>query len=335
LNTFLVFKLTTDPEALKSASDAVLAALGKAHSASILPGVLTVRAGLREELQSFVDASGLPFATMFGDKSTLEEQQPAYIGMYDGKLVEEPVREFVESCDCVFVIGALMTDFNTGAFTAHLDPERTIDIRHHHTLVGSKVYPNVEMREILAELTGHVTKRTRKPSLKPGSLGAIAGRGSDPITADALYSRWANFLKPNDILITETGSSSMGLGFAPMPNSVTFHNQTLWGSIGWATPASFGAAVAAPNRRVVLVTGEGSHIVYNDLASWRYSELPHALGCEGWFTARVTTCWEFDKALKAAADENSAAYIEVVTDKYAASPFAMKLHENVKTLCRS
>ena len=27
----------------------------------------------------------------------------------------------------------------------------------------------------------------------------------------------------------------------------------------WATPAALGAAVAAPDRRVVLITGEGSH----------------------------------------------------------------------------
>jgi indolepyruvate decarboxylase len=360
---------TSDPEALKSATDAILAALGKAHSACILPGILTVRAGLREELQSFVDASGLPFATMFGDKSVLEEQQPAYIGMYDGKLMDESVREFVESCECVLVIGAMMTDFNTGAFTANLDPNRTIDIRHHHTRVGSKIYPNVEMRDILAELTRPVTKRTAKPSIKPGSNGAIAGRGNDPIKSDALYSRWANFLKPNDILIAETGTSSMGLGFSLLPKGATFQNQTLWGSIGWATPAAFGAAVAAPNRRVVLVTGEGSHQLtaqeisqfarrglkpvvfvlnnsgylierllctnpdstYNDLAQWRYAELPRALGCEGWFTARVTTCEEFDNALKAAEDGNSGAYIEVVTDKYAASPLSMKIHENVKT----
>jgi len=25
-------------------------------------------------------------------------------------------------------------------------------------------------------------------------------------------------------------------------NGVTFHSQTLWGSIGWATPAAFGVA---------------------------------------------------------------------------------------------
>jgi indolepyruvate decarboxylase len=52
-------------------------------------------------------------------------------------------------------------------------------------------------------------------------------------------------------------------------------------------------------------------------------------------TARVTTCGEFDKALKVAEDGNRAAYIEVVTDKYAASPLSIKIHENVKTFYRS
>jgi indolepyruvate decarboxylase len=98
-----------------------------------------------------------------------------------------------------------------------------------------------------------------KVSDKAVSLGTEVGSGSDPITVEALYHRWGNFLKPNDILVVETGTSSMGLGFATLPKGVTFHNQTLWGSIGWATPAAFGAAVAAPDRRLVLVTGEGSH----------------------------------------------------------------------------
>jgi TPP-dependent 2-oxoacid decarboxylase len=28
-----------------------------------------------------------------------EEQQPYYVGMYDGRLMDESVRSFVESCD--------------------------------------------------------------------------------------------------------------------------------------------------------------------------------------------------------------------------------------------
>ncbi|MGA9155032.1 MAG: hypothetical protein WBZ36_30990 [Candidatus Nitrosopolaris sp.] len=102
-----------------------------------MPGILAVRAGVRDALQSFVDASGLPFATMFMDKSVLEEQQPAYIGMYDGKLMDESVRAFVESCDLVLNIGAMMTDFNTGAFTAHLQASVTYNsqLRSTHTCI--------------------------------------------------------------------------------------------------------------------------------------------------------------------------------------------------------
>ena len=137
-------------------------------------------------------------------------------------------------------------------------------------------------------------------------------------------------------------------------------------------PAAFGAAVAAPGRRVVLVTGDGSHqltaqeigqfgrlglkpivfvlnndgylierllckepaIAYNDIAPWRYSELPHALGCDGWLTARAATCAELDAALAAAGRAESGVYIEVVTDAYAASPLALKLHDAVKNSLR-
>jgi indolepyruvate decarboxylase len=209
-----------------------------------------------------------------------------------------------------------------------------------------------------------------QPPIQPASLGPIVGKGSDAITAEALYPRWANFLKPNDILFTETGTSAMGLAFALMPKGATFHNQALWGSIGWATPAAFGASVAQRDRRLVLVTGDGSHqltaqeisqfgrsglkpivfvlnnngytierllsrnpdSVYNDVAAWTYSEMPSALGCKGWLTARVGTCGELDDVLKAAQQTNSGAYIEVVTDTYVAPPLAQKLHESVATL---
>ncbi|MBV9013027.1 MAG: hypothetical protein JO272_13435 [Pseudonocardiales bacterium] len=73
-------------------------------------------------------------------------------------------------------------------------------------------------------------------------------------------------------------------------------------------------------------------IAYNDVASWRYSEIPYALGCDDWFTARVTTCSEFDEALSRAGQDGVAAYIEVVADTFAAPPMSLKLHENVKML---
>src|SRR6201993_3261237 len=358
---------TSDLEALAAATDAVTAAVNNASQACVLPGVLLRRLDLQGAAAAFVDATGLPFATMFADKSVLGEDHPSYIGMYAGRLMNEPVRAFVESCDVVVMIGAMLTDGNTAGFTARLDPDKTINIGHHRTTVGATVYRNVEIADILAQLSGRITNRPQRPGLAAGTLGPIVGSGDDPITAETLYPRWANFFRPNDVIMTDTGTSSLGLAFAQLPKGADFHNQTLWASIGWATPAAFGAAIGAPDRRLILITGEGSHqmtaqeisqfgrrglrpivfvlnnsgylserllckdptIAYNDIAAWNYAELPHALGCQGWFTARVSSCGVLDDALKTADQADGAVYIEVMTDAYEAPPMYKKLHEHV------
>jgi indolepyruvate decarboxylase len=354
---------------LEAAANAIVEALSCARTACVLPGILVARTCQRAAMKALIEASNLPFATMFMAKSVLDEQHPNYLGMYDGALMNPEIRDFVEGCDQVLSVGSVMSDLNTGAFTARLDPSRTIFVRHHRTEVGGRTYSNVEAGELLAVLAERLPKR-EWPRIQPRSPAPVVGRGCDPISAEALYPRWANFLRPDDVLIAETGTVSMGLGFARLPRGATFHNQTLWGSIGWATPAAFGAAAAAPDRRVVLVTGDGAHqftvqeisqfdrlglkpiifvlnndgylierllckvpaIAYNDIARWRYAELPQALGCSGWFAARATTCGELDLAMEQAARLGKAAYIEVVTSAYAASPLAAKLHNAVNTL---
>lgn len=360
---------TSDPEKLEAAVGAILAALDAAGTACVLPGVVIHRCGLVGEMQTIIDRSGLPFATMFMDKSVLNERQPGFVGMYDGAIMTEDVRAFVEGRDLVLVIGSLATDFNTGAFTSRLDPARTITVAHHHVQVGGKTYDNVELAEVLQALARRVAKRDW-PHMAATCLGGKVGGGDEPLTVEALYPRWAEFLKPGDLVVAETGTVSMGLGFALMPKDARFYNQTLWGSIGWATPAAVGAAAAAPDARVVLLTGEGSHqltvqeigqfaqlglkpvifvlnnngylierllckdpeIAYNDLAPWNYTALPHAFGCADWFTARVTTCAELDAALAEAGKGERAAYVEVVTDTYAASPLARRLHDALKAI---
>ena len=359
----------SDPSALKAAVNAVVAELDGSGRACILPGILVSRLGLNAQATDLVKASGLPFATMFMDKCVLEESLPNYIGMYDGRLMNEEVRAFIEGCDLVLGIGARLTDFNSGAFTARIEHSKSVNILHHSVRVGEAVYNNVEMKDMLTALAAKVTRRDLKVTKAPG-LGKPVGSRDEKITVEYLYPRWEAMLRERDILITDTGSSSMGLAFANMPKGSTFHNQSLWGSIGWATPASFGVALAAPDQRTVLITGDGSHQLtaqeisqfyrfglkplifvlnnegylierllcknpdsyYNDLAKWNYHKLPEALGCEGWLTARVTTCGELDDIITKAESSGTGAYIEVVTDRYAAAPLAQKLHESVASL---
>jgi indolepyruvate decarboxylase len=359
----------SDPGTLAEAVDASAAQLAGAKTAAILAGYLIPRLGCTQEATALVEATGLPFATMFMDKTALDETHPQYIGMYDGRIMNPEIREFIEGCDCVLNLGALWSDLNTGAYTANLDPARIIGVMHHSLRVGHALYPNVEMCDTLQALAKKVsTKQVAAP--KVHGLGEPKGSPGDKITPDYLYPRWEKFFKEGDLVIAETGTVSMGLAFARMPKGSVFYNQTLWGSIGWATPAALGAGLAAPHRRTILITGEGAHqftaqelsqfcryglkpiifclnnqgylierllckepmIHYNDLAPWNYHQLPGALGCADWFTARVATNGELEAAMQQAESCGTGAYIEVVTDQMAASPLAMKLHDAMQIL---
>lgn len=355
----------SDPDTLDTVVEAIVDAVSGSKIACILPGIMVSRFGLKDQVAAVVEASGLPFATGLMDKCVLDEAHPNFVGMYDGKLMNEEVRAFVEGCDCVLCIGAMATDFNTGSFTANIDRSKSINIMQHHVRVGAAIYDNVEMKDVLAALIEKLPQSTDEQGPTAHGLGEPVGKPVDEITVEYLYPRWQQMLKPGDVLIAETGTCSMGLGFAQMPQGSTYQNQTLWGSIGWATPAAFGAAMAAPNRRTILITGDGSHQLtaqevsqfhrfglkpiifvlnnsgylierlickdpesyYNDIAEWHYDQLPHALGCDGWFTTRVTTCGELDEAITTAESCGTGAYIEVVTDKYAASPMAKRMQE--------
>ena len=125
----------TDQVALEAAVAAIADALNAAKSACILPGIMIPRCGLGAEAIAVVEASGLPFAAMFMDKSALDETHPQYVGMYDGKLMNEEIRAFVEGCDCVLGIGAMLTDFSSGAFTARIDRLKSINIMHNSVRV--------------------------------------------------------------------------------------------------------------------------------------------------------------------------------------------------------
>jgi TPP-dependent 2-oxoacid decarboxylase len=70
------------------------------------------------------------------------------------------------------------------------------------------------------------------------------GNPSDPITVEAMYDRYRDFLRPNDQIVIENGSSSTGITALPLPEGAQIHSQSLWGSIGWATCGGCGSPAA-------------------------------------------------------------------------------------------
>lgn len=342
--------LTSDPRHLDQAVTAILASLEGANTAVALPAFTIARYGLQDSVKAFITKSGMPYASTPMDKATLTEASRQFVGMYNGLLSTPGTAAIVESAEVLLNIGGVVfADFNTFGWTDNIEPQKMITIAPDHVDINGRTYGPVSMADVIAELT----ERTPTFEFEPAAAVVsppLPGEPDDKISSGTVYPRIKEFLRPNDIVFCETGLVVPAMSPMPFPDNAVYHNQTLWGSIGWATPAAFGASLADPSRRTILITGDGSHQLtaneigvmgrygsqlkvivmnnglyaveeflameagheYNVLAPWNYAEIPAAMGCKGWYTSRVCTVAEFDAALSAAAAHDGAAYIEVV-----------------------
>ena len=360
-------EIVSDPDALAEVTELLAGRIAKAESPVTLVGSLIGRYELRDLARRLIEKTGTPFTTMFMGKGTLSESHPNFIGVYNGRILADDVREYVEDSDLVLSLGTVMSDINTGAFTTNIDRSRDVRIQPGKVVIGQATYHQVYMEDVLSALVDAAGEQTRAIPFRPSGLGDPQGAPEEPVTPGYMYPRLEQFFRPGDIIMAETGTASMGLVTAKLPDSAVFFNQTLWGAIGWATPAAFGAAMARPDERTVLITGEGSHqltvqeisqfgrfglnpvviclnnngylierllcedpyIYYNDLAQWNYHKLPDAFGMEDWECFRAATNGQLDTALTRAGETDSGVYIEIVTDTMAASDMALALNRLV------
>jgi indolepyruvate decarboxylase len=342
--------LKSNEASLKKAVAAITERLKSAKSVVVLPAFTISRLGLQKKARQAIEALGCPFATTSMEKCIIDESHPQFAGMYSGVLSPKETREIVEGAEVVIDLGGIsLNDETTTGFTTRLDPARFISVGLNDVRIGGQVFGNVRLADTLAALAKFESGAPRYKRTPAGNP-SINGKPSDKITMEALYPRYAKFIQSRDNVVLESGSSSFGVPPMTLADDVQVHIQMLWGSIGWATGATLGIALADPNRKTILITGEGSHQLtaneignmgrfganpiilclnndgymveralepnpdwsYNDLAKWRYADVPHALGCTDWFTARVETLGELDAALKAARESKSGAYIEVI-----------------------
>lgn len=349
----------SDRRELDAALAAISARIDAAEKTILFPAYTIGRYGLGGQFEELLAASGFPYVCAPIGKAVISESHPQYLGMYTGLTSAPDVGAAVQGADLVIDLGGVIfADLNTSAWTDLLDPAKTVRVEIDRVVIGQDVYSNVALGDVVAGLTQELAAReTRRPAespsptLSPDDGGAVASvDAADPLSSAVFYPRLQQFLREGDILVAETGLCTTQLGGLRLPKDASFLGQVLWGSIGWATPAAFGAAVAAEDRRVVLVTGDGSHQLtanelgamgrrgvtpvifvlnngvfgveefvsptqghqYNDLAPWNYADVPAAMGCADWYCVRVSTVGELDAALAAVARAETAAYIEVV-----------------------
>jgi indolepyruvate decarboxylase len=335
---------TFDPAVLEEAVAECLEKLNRAERPMIIAGVEIHRFGLQRQVLQLAEEAKIPVAATILGKSVIGEKHPLYVGIYEGAMGHQQVTEYVEQSDCVLLLGAFMTDINLGIYTAQLDIGRCIyatseqlQISHHH-------YPNIPLEQFLDRLVAARPApkvRTIPEELHPKSMDADDAFDSEaPLRVSRLMARINQQLDENTIVIADIGDSLFAASELVVHQSTEFISPAYYTSMGFSVPAALGACVARPDKRVLVVCGDGAFQMtgtelstlvrhgfnpivivldnhgygtervlqpdswaYNEIHPWAYHQLPLIYG--GGRGYLVETEQQFSQALERAWQETS------------------------------
>lgn len=357
------------PKALESVVTAALELIENSKFPVILGDVLIKRHGVREEFTKLIEKSRFPVSNLLMGKGLIEAENKMYLGTFLSIYENLNSYNALGDSDCVISIGVINSDLNTYRSGLPFKPADFIEIQSDYTIVQNTRYENVLMKDVLDALAERITARDIKLPEKTPSFHQLTEADDTQLSSKYIYPRIQEFLRPNDMIFVETGIIPHGFAPTRLPKNTEVNTQTLWGSIGWATPAAFGGQMADKARRTVLLTGEGSHQLtateissmmrqklkpivivfnnagytierilsndpwdsFNDIAKWDYSKLPQVFDGDVWITQARTNA-EFDKALKQAEIEQKSrmCYIEIFTGQMDLPFLTSKIAESIK-----
>lgn len=214
--------------------------------------------GLHSELEQFVNQTHIPVAQLSLGKGAFNEENEHYLGIFDGSIAEENVKNYVNQSDAILNIGAKLTDSATAGFSFEFDIDDVVMINHNYFKMNETISEQVALPHLIKGLMSISYKNKSEFPKYQRPKEHDYQVDHEPLTQATHFKMMQDFLQLDDILIAEQGSSFFGAYDLALYKDNTFIGQPLWGSIGYTLPATLGTQIAAPHRRNVLLIGDGS-----------------------------------------------------------------------------
>ncbi|HGG5777562.1 TPA: alpha-keto acid decarboxylase family protein [Salmonella enterica] len=297
---------------------------------ALLADFLAGRFGLRPLLQRWMAETPIAHATLLMGKGLFDEQHPNFVGTYSAGASSKEVRQAIEDADRVICVGTRFVDTLTAGFTQQLPAERTLEIQPYASRIGETWF-NLPMAQAVSTLRELCLECAFAPP-PTRSAGQPVRIDKGELTQESFWQTLQQYLKPGDIILVDQETAAFGAAALSLPDGAEVVVQPLWGSIGYSLPAAFGAQTACPDRRVILIIGDGAAQLtiqemgsmlrdgqapvilllnndgytveraihgaaqrYNDIASWNWTQIPPALNA-----AQQAECWRVTQAIQLA-----------------------------------
>jgi thiamine pyrophosphate-dependent acetolactate synthase large subunit-like protein len=250
--------------------DELVAALAKAERPVLLTGSGIIWSQAWEEMQAFVDATGIPFYTTPQGRGVVPEDHPCCFPAARSTAFRDADLIAVVGTRLNYIVGHLAPPrFSADATIARIDIDveeisesaRAVDIG----IVADAKTALGQLNQAIAGKVDPAQYDHWRRALAEKEASKRAGPGSNslsdavPIHPLRLCEEVKNFMDRDAILVVD-GQEILNYGRQSLPTYAPGHrlNSGPFGTMGVGLPFGLGAKVAKPDTQVIVVHGDGS-----------------------------------------------------------------------------
>jgi acetolactate synthase-1/2/3 large subunit len=268
--------------------DTLAHALAAARHPVLYLGGGVITSGAADLARTLAHRLSAPVVCTLMALGAVPPDDPLFMGML-GMHAAKGTNFLLEEADLLLAIGARFDDRATGkvaefcphAWIAHIDVDAAEIGKIKPALLGLVGDAADILRRLLDRLPPqeHPAWRDRATGLRAAHPLRHPPRAEDPLHPVNLCRFLGEILPPDTIVTTDVGQHQMWVAQAyPVRRPRTLLTSGGLGTMGFGLPVAIGAALAAPGRRVVCVSGDGSILMnIQELATLAELGLPVAV----------------------------------------------------------
>jgi indolepyruvate decarboxylase len=273
----------SDPDNMAEALAEVAQWIASAKKPVILAGVEMARFDLGVRMAKFAERTNIPIATTLLSKSVIPEKHPLYLGVYSGNLSQKGVQEAVEESDCLIKFGSIAADVSVKNVVACTVEE--LCVKNHS-------YKNVQFSDFVRAICALETPK--KSTVFQSMLSdkkAVFQQEKKKITTERLFQKINSILDDTMLVVADVGNALYGAEDLSVHGKNSFLGSALYSSMGTAIPGAFGASLARPDLRPIVLVGDGSFQMsvgeLGNIVSRRMNPIVFVLNNHGYSTQRL------------------------------------------------
>lgn len=353
----------TDMSAMEEALKEVKDWIGEAKNPVILAGVQLSRFDLGTQMLKFAERVNIPIATTLLSKSIINERHPLFLGVYAGNASQEGVKKAVEESDCLLMFGVLLTDMTLTFMPAKFRKRNCVNCAVEGLKIKSHTYTGIQFKDFCSSLFKEQLEPKRqvlKSSLAKvkKSFNAIP---NEKISTSRFFDMVDSILDEDKSVIADVGDCLFGATDLLMHNKSSFIASAFYTSMGNAIPGALGMIYAQPDKRPIVLVGDGAFQMsctelstlvkrnlnpivfvlnnngytterflldgkFNDVHNWQYHEIAKMIGGDGFL---VNTEVDLKAAVDFALESKKLTIINVVVDKMDVSSALTRMTEGL------